>query len=164
MINIVNIDIHIESKEGQTAFDVALEKFGIGHPVTEVFLESGRYDDFEYADEYKEAVEEARVRKVEEARLLEEKRLEQEARIAEKARLLEEKRLEQVSRIAKEKRLSELAEQESLVKEEKLRKLFREPPTIAMEEGDHDDEGEDNEDEVELRRKRLDALLGRDEL
>jgi len=40
------IAVTIESNDIQTAFDVAKEKCGLDHPVTQVFLESGLYDNY----------------------------------------------------------------------------------------------------------------------
>ena len=57
----LNIDPTIESyEEKRTALDLALEEFGLNHPITNAFFDSGWYDrsDFEHWED-----EEARMRK-----------------------------------------------------------------------------------------------------
>ena len=127
----LNIDPFVESyEEKRTALDLALEQFGVEHPITEAFFNSGWYERSDYEDW---GNEEARIRK--------QKLLEHEARIAKEKEAID----------AKEARYAAAAEEERRIKKDKLDKLFGTP--IEEEDDDID------EDAIQERRGRLDALL-----
>ncbi len=127
------IDPFVESyEEKRTALDLALEQFGLEHPITEAFFSSGWYERSEYEDWGNE-----------EARLRKQKLLEHEARIAKEKEAID----------AKEARYAAAAEEERKMKKDKLDKLFGTP----IEE--EDDEDDIDEDVIQERRNRLDALL-----
>lgn len=120
----------------QTALDLALEAYGMGHPITEAFFDSGWYSRAEYVAKFE----------------TDEERAERERAEAEEARRIEQRRSENQSRLEKEERIARAEEKEMRAKQEKMRRLFG-----AAGGGVGDD---DDDDEVEQRRNRLDALLG----
>ena len=127
----LNIDPFVESyEEKRTALDLALEQFGVEHPITEAFFSSGWYERSDYEDWGNE-----------EARLRKQKLLEHEARIAKEKEAID----------AKEARYAAAAEEERRIKKDKLDQLFGTP--IEEEDDDID------EDTIQERRDRLDALL-----
>ncbi|MGK3741498.1 MAG: hypothetical protein ACI90V_008351, partial [Bacillariaceae sp.] len=151
-----NCDVTIVSNKGETAFDVANDRFGFNHPITQLFIESGLYNPDDYYEEYdddelkdvKEFVnEEIEAKKAENERIAEQNRLEEEE-----------------SRISKEKKLAKIAEKERQIKEEKLRKLFKQPIIEDDDDYNNEDDGSIHEDLINLKRSRLDAVLDRDEL
>jgi len=126
-------DVTIESKDGQTAFDVANEKFGMDHPVTQVFLESGLYDDYfhennenenDYENENENDTEEE-----EEEEAINQELLEAEQQAAEEARMIaaEHQRREEQARIAKRQEETRMmAEQKRRLEEEQAARLTKE--------------------------------------
>ncbi len=141
----LNIDPFVESyEEKRTAMDLALEMFGLDHPITDAFFDSGFYDRDDFEDWNSDEMMMKR---------------QQEAEDKEQARLREEKLSEQKARIAKEKeairvkeaRIAAVAEEERRVKKDKLDKLFGAPVEEYDDEIDHET--------IQERRSRLDSML-----
>ena len=127
----LNIDPLVESfEEERTALDLALEQFGLDHPITDAFLDTEWYDRSDFEDWEDE-----------ETRLRKQRLLEHEARIVKEKEAIR----------VKEERFAAAAEEERRIKKDKLNKLFGTP----MEE----EEDEIDEDTIQERRSRLDALL-----
>jgi len=141
----LNIDPFVASyEEKRTAMDLALEMFGLEHPITDAFFDSGFYARADFEDWNSEEMMLKRQKEAEEkeqARLREQKLREHEARIAKEKEAIR----------AKEARIAVTAEEERRVKKDKLDKLFGAPV-----EKDHDDI--DNKT-IQERRSRLDAML-----
>lgn len=129
----LNIDPFVKSyEEKRTALDLALEQFGLEHPITEAFFGSGWYERSEYKDWGDE-----------EARLRKQKLEEHEARIAKEKEAIK----------AKEAKYAAAAEEERRIKKDKLDKLFGTPV-------EEDEDDELDEETLQERRGRLDVLLG----
>jgi len=141
----LNIDPFVASyEEKRTALDLALEIFGLEHPITEAFFDSGWYDRSDYEDWNSEEMIMKRQKAAEEkaeAAFREQKLREHEARIAKEKEAIR----------AKEAKIAAAAEEERRVKKDKLEKLFGTPV-----EDDHD---EIDDETIQERRSRLDAIL-----
>jgi len=141
----LNIDPNVASYEqGKTALDFALEYYGTNHPLTDTFFDSRWYDSADYED-YPDH-EELMMRKQRAAEIEEEARLQKQKLLEHEARVAKEREAIKV----KEAKLAAAAEEERRLKKEKLDRLFGEPV----------EEIEDDEEEIEERRSRLDSLLG----
>jgi ankyrin repeat protein len=141
----LNIDPNVASYEQEkTALDLALEYYGMNHPLTDAFFDSGWYDRSDYEDyvHHEELLirKQRATEKEEKARLQKQKILEHEARVAKEREAI----------MIKEAKLAAAAEEERRLKKEKLDRLF----------GESAEELDDDEEEIEERRSRLDFLLG----
>ena len=141
----LNIDPFVASyEEKRTALDLALELFGLEHPIAEAFFDSGWYDRSDYEDWNSEEMIMKRQKAAEEkaeAALRQQKLREHEARIVKEKEAIR----------AKEAKIAVAAEEERRVKKDKLDKLFGTPI-----EDDHD---EIDDKTIQERRSRLDAML-----
>mmetsp|Transcript_779 Transcript_779/g.1645 ORF Transcript_779/g.1645 Transcript_779/m.1645 type:complete len:929 (+) Transcript_779:117-2903(+) len=143
----LGIDVKVETNEGATAFGMAWEMFGLDHPLTNVFYESGWYQrsNYEGWDEEDSPEEEDEEQAEEDSPEEEDEELARQRAAEEEAR--EDRLLDEQNQ--------HLGETVGIVAEKRDR-LFAPP----------DPEDEDDEDDAEAisaRRSRLDALLS-DEL